>query len=187
MYSKCDGGEGLESKANLTINGGVIEGTCYDDVIQATDTITVNGGYLYCGSTGNDGIDANNKIVINDGVVLAFTLTTPEVGIDVDNSANLQINGGIVLAVGSASNMQYGSSGTQKSCLATSASLATCSGKYLRIADTSYYVKIPTASSSSGTCSLMCSAPGCTSVSSLSVSATPPTSGTDIGFHGVYR
>lgn len=183
MYSKCDGGEGLESKANLTINGGIIEGTCYDDVIQATDTITVNGGYLYCGSTGNDGIDANSAIVINDGVVLAFTLTTPEVGIDVDNSSNLRINGGIVLSVGSASNMAYGSAGTQKSYLSTSASLSTYSGKYLKIANTSCLVKIPTASSS-GSCSLMCSAPGCTA---SAPSASTSASGTDIGFHGVFR
>ena len=184
MYSKCDGGEGMESKANLTINGGVIEGTCYDDVVQATDTITVNGGYLYCGSTGNDGIDANNKIVINDGVVLAFTLTTPEVGIDVDESSNLAINGGIVLAVGSATQMQYGSSGTQKSYLSTSASLSTYSGKYLKIAGTSCYVKVPTASSTGGSCSLMCSAPDCSS-SGPTVSSSA--SGTDIGFHGVHQ
>jgi len=183
MYSKCDGGEGMESKRNLTVNGGIIEGTCYDDVVQATDTITINGGYLYCGSTGNDGIDANNKIVINGGIVLAFTLTNPEVGIDVDNSRNLAINGGIVLAVGSASNMAYGSSGTQKSYLTTSASLSTYAGKYLKIANTSYYVKIPSASSTSGSCSIMCSAPGCTT-SSPSTTTTP--SGKDTGFHGVY-
>ena len=185
MFSKCDGGEGLESKANLTVNGGVIEGTCYDDVVQASNVLTVNGGYLYCGSTGNDGIDANGSIVINDGVVLAFTTTTPEVGIDVDSSSALLINGGVVLAVGSATDMQYGSSGTQKSYLNTSASASTYAGQYLNIAG-DYWVKVPALSSTSGSLSLMCSAPDCTG-SAPTASSTAPTTGTAIGFHGTYE
>lgn len=137
VYSKCDGGEGMESKSYLTINGGVFEGTTYDDCIQASDSITINGGYLYCGSTGNDALDSNGTLTINGGVVLAFTTTMPEVGIDVDDSANLKINGGVVLSFGSATEMAYGSNGSQKSYLNTSVSASTYAGKYVTIANTS--------------------------------------------------
>ena len=184
VYSKCDGGEGMESKSNLTINGGVFEGTTYDDCIQASESITVNGGYLYCGSTGNDAIDSNGTLTINGGVVLAFTTTTPEVGIDVDEAANLMINGGVVMSFGSATEMAYGSSGTQKSYRNTSASASTYAGKYVTIANTSTTVKVPAMSSSSGSLSIMCSAPGCTA-SAPSVSSSAPASGA-VGFHGVY-
>lgn len=137
VYSKCDGGEGMESKSYLTINGGVFEGTTYDDCIQASDSITINGGYLYCGSTWNDALDSNGTLTINGGVVLAFTTTMPEVGIDVDDSANLKINGGVVLSFGSATEMAYGSNGSQKSYLNTSVSASTYAGKYVTIANTS--------------------------------------------------
>lgn len=127
----------MESKSYLTINGGVFEGTTYDDCIQASDSITINGGYLYCGSTGNDALDSNGTLTINGGVVLAFTTTMPEVGIDVDDSANLKINGGVVLSFGSATEMAYGSNGSQKSYLNTSVSASTYAGKYVTIANTS--------------------------------------------------
>lgn len=184
VYSKCDGGEGMESKARLTVNGGVFEGTTYDDCIQASESITVNGGYLYCGSTGNDAIDSNGSLTVNGGVVLAFTTTTPEVGIDVDDSSQLKINGGVVMSFGSATEMAYGSNGSQKSYLNTSASASTYAGKYVTIANTSTTVKVPSMSSSSGSLSIMCSAPGCTS-SAPSVSTSAPSAGA-IGFHGVY-
>ena len=185
VYSKCDGGEGMESKSTLTINGGIFEGTTYDDCIQASEAIVINGGYLYCGSTGNDALDSNGTLTIKGGVVLAFTTTTPEVGIDVDSSSNLKINGGIVLSFGSATEMAYGSSGSQKSYLNTSVNASTYAGKYLTIAGTSVTVKVPSMSSTSGTLSLMCSAPNCTA-SAPSTSTSAPSSGA-IGFHGVYN
>ena len=184
VYSKCDGGEGMESKTYLTFNGGVFEGTTYDDCIQASDAITINGGYLYCGSTGNDALDSNGTLTINGGVVLAFTTTTPEVGIDVDAASNLKINGGVVMSLGSATEMAYGSSGSQSSYLKTSVSASTYAGKYVKIAGSTATVRIPSMSSTGGTISIMCSAPSCTS-SAPSTSSSAPTSG-DTGFHGVY-
>lgn len=184
FFSKNDGGEGIESKADMTINGGIIEGTTYDDCINAENTLTVNGGYLYCGSTGNDGIDSNGSFIINGGVVLAFTLATPEVGIDVNASSYLKINGGIVFSCGSATTMAYSGSGTQNAYLSTSTSASTYAGKYVTLNGTSTTVHVPAMSSTSGSISLLCSAPGCTA-SAPSVSSTAPTTGA-IGFHGVY-
>lgn len=96
-----DGGEGIESKATLTINRGLLECATYDDAINAATSIIVNGGYIYAWATNNDAIDSNGTIEINDGVVLASGSTQPEGGIDCDNNS-FSINGGIVLATGGA-------------------------------------------------------------------------------------
>jgi len=190
-FSQAEGGEGFESKKVLTINGGVFEATTYDDCINASESVVINGGYLYCGATNNDCIDSNgsgsDSVVINGGIVLCFTAATPEVGIDTDYSGGIQMNGGTIVSFGSATDMAYGSSGSLKSYRSTSVSASTYAGKYLKMTGGSktVYVKVPSMSSTSGSLSLVCTTDGCTS-SSPSVSAASSASGTDSGFHGVY-
>lgn len=186
LHSECDGGEGFESKGDMLISGGILEGVCCDDVINAGGDLSITGGWLYCGSTGNDAIDSNGAISISGGTVLAFTATNPETGIDLDDAGKFKLTGGIILSCGSATNMAVGpksSSTTQKYYLATSASASTYAGKYLKIAGTSTYVKVPSMESPSGSISLLVSAPGC---SASAPTATSSPSGTSAGFHGVY-
>lgn len=114
-----DSGEGLESKYTITINGGTMECSTYDDAINAASTITFNGGNIWAHASGNDGIDSNDRttgIVINDGVVIANGKSSPEEGFDCDNAA-LIINGGVVIGVG-------GSQGGGSGGLPTSATQA---------------------------------------------------------------
>ena len=180
-----DGGEGLESKALLTINGGVIDLQCYDDAINSGGNLVINGGYVYAGSSGNDAIDSNDKIYMTGGVVLAIsTAGVPEVGIDTDDSNGLVISGGHLVAVGGASdNMVVGSSGEQKTYVNTFASAATYSGKYISMAgNQTFTVKMPIMS---GTISLVCSTEGWTSAKTPSVSTVAPTSGA-LNFHDTY-
>ncbi len=190
-FSQAEGGEGFESKKTLTINGGVFEATTYDDCINASESLVINGGYLYCGATNNDCIDSNgsgsDSVVINGGIVLCFTAATPEVGIDSDNSSGLKFNGGTIVSFGSATDMAYGSSGTLKTYRSTSVSASTYAGKYLKITGGSktVYVKVPAMSSTGGSLSLVCTTDGCTS-STPSVSAVSSASGTSQNFHGVY-
>ena len=192
-FSQAEGGEGFESKKVMTINGGVFEATTYDDCINASDSLVVNGGYLYCGATNNDCIDSNgsgsDSIVINGGIVLCFTAATPECGIDTDYSGGIQMNGGTIVSFGSATDMAYGSCGSLKSYRSTSVSASTYAGKYLRMYCSStgkyVYVKVPSMSSTSGSLSLVCTMDGCTS-STPSVSAVSSASGTSQNFHGVY-
>ena len=182
-----DGGEGLESKADMTVAGGLLEFVCADDCINAASNLCVNGGWIYAASTGNDGIDSNGTIDINGGLVLAFTSTSPECGIDTDSRTGIRINGGTVVSFGSSTDMAYGSSGSQPSYLSKSVSASTYAGKYLVLSPgtATAYVKVPPMSSASGSLSLMCSNDGWTSSQTPSTTSSPPSTG-DTGFHGVY-
>ena len=105
--------EGIEAKANFTINAGTITVQTTDDAINAGGNFVMNGGALYACSSKNDAIDANgsNGITINGGVVVAIGLNTPECGFDCDNNP-FTINGGTVVGLGT-SNYSSPSSGKQ--------------------------------------------------------------------------
>lgn len=185
VTTKKDGGEGLESKNAMTINGGVLELQCYDDSINSGGDLNINGGYIYALSTGNDAIDSNGNIYMTGGVVLAFsTAGGAEVGIDTDNSSGLVISGGHLVAIGGAAgNMVVGSSGSQKTYRNTSASASTYSGKYLSMTGTdTFTVKMPV---SSGSISLVCTTEGWTRAGTPTLSNSPPAVGS-LSFHDVF-
>ncbi|MBN2704369.1 MAG: carbohydrate-binding domain-containing protein [Pontiellaceae bacterium] len=96
-----DGGEGIESKSAMVINGGTIEIESFDDCLNAVSKITVNDGMIYCFSTGNDGIDCNGPLEFNGGVVISSGTNMPEEGFDCDSNP-FTINGGILLGSGGA-------------------------------------------------------------------------------------
>jgi hypothetical protein len=112
--TKNDGGEGMESKANLVINGGTIEITAYDDCINASSNITINGGNIYCYSTGNDGIDSNGTLKITGGTIVSSGTTAPEEGLDCDQNT-FTITGGIIVGTGGATSTPTAASCTQRS------------------------------------------------------------------------
>lgn len=93
--------EGIEAKADLTINDGTIILQTTDDAINAGGNIVINGGSIYACSSLNDAIDSNGKkgITINGGVVVAIGGNGAECAFDCDN-APLTINGGFVVGLG---------------------------------------------------------------------------------------
>lgn len=97
IKSSNEGGEGLESKTTITINGGNFTFTTYDDCINAASSLTISGGNLRCVSTGNDAVDSNGSLTISGGLVLANGTGEPEEGIDVDNANQMKITGGTVI------------------------------------------------------------------------------------------
>ena len=106
ISTATDGAEGLESKANIYLNGGNITANCYDDCINAAKTIQVNGAKVYCLSTGNDAIDSNygrsGAFTITDGICIAIsTKGSPEEGLDCDNDSYISIKGGWLFTAGS--------------------------------------------------------------------------------------
>lgn len=104
--TSTDGSEGIESKSAVTINNGYIVQECYDDCINAGSTIDINGGFVYCYSSGNDAIDSNysgnssgTAISINGGVVFAMGTSSPEEGLDTDRGY-IKVSGGYLFTAG---------------------------------------------------------------------------------------
>lgn len=91
--------EGIESKTDLTINGGNIKLRCPDDAINAAVSITINGGVIDVISSGNDAIDSNGSFTINGGTIYAIGSGDPETAFDCDNFP-LIFNGGTIFGCG---------------------------------------------------------------------------------------
>ena len=100
------GGEGLESKTQINIEGGQHYFKCKDDCINSSGKILFNGGVTVCFSNGNDAVDSNagtaGAITIGNGVAFAYTTKgSPEEGFDCDNNNYIRITGtGIGLSAG---------------------------------------------------------------------------------------
>ena len=93
-------GEGIETKASLYINGGYVEANSYDDAINASNYIQINGGYVWAYARGNDGMDCNGtRIDINGGTVI---VRGTEVAMDDngDHGGRLYITGGTIVLIG---------------------------------------------------------------------------------------
>ena len=99
LTSTQDGGEGLESKNIMTINGGTIHITTVDDCINASNHIQINGGIIRCVASGNDGIDSNGTLTIAGGIVIAAGTNSPEESFDCDQNT-FTITGGTLFGVG---------------------------------------------------------------------------------------
>lgn len=106
--------EGIEAKADLTINAGTITLKTTDDSINAGGNIVINGGAIYACSSLNDAIDANGTkgITINGGVIVAIGGNGAECAFDCDN-APFTINGGYVLGFGGSNYTAPSASGKQ--------------------------------------------------------------------------
>jgi hypothetical protein len=91
------GAEGLESKATLTVKGGNIDIEAYDDAINATKHIQIDGGNIYCTASANDGIDSNGTLTVAGGTVISLG---SEDSFDCDNT-RFAITGGMLVGVGS--------------------------------------------------------------------------------------
>ncbi|MCI2081606.1 MAG: carbohydrate-binding domain-containing protein [Bacteroidales bacterium] len=111
-----DDSEGIESKSTIVVNDGTINVTAYDDAMNASTNITVNGGRTFCYSSGNDGIDSNGSFLFTEGLTIAVGTTTPEDGFDCDQN-NFAITGGILLGFGGSTSTPTANSCSQKSVI----------------------------------------------------------------------
>ena len=95
-----EGGECIESKAILTINGGNIEAySKKDDAVNASNQLILNGGTYYVHSDANDGTDCNGTMQINGGFFISNGSRSPEEGFDCDNN-QFKITGGTAIGTG---------------------------------------------------------------------------------------
>ncbi|MDE5794191.1 MAG: carbohydrate-binding domain-containing protein [Muribaculaceae bacterium] len=111
-----DGSEGLESKSDLTVNGGNIFVYAYDDAINAAKSITINGGHVYAYAINNDGIDSNGTMTFNGGVTISNGSSAPEEAFDCDRSNDFKVNGGTLIGIAGAA-ISPASSSDQKTLI----------------------------------------------------------------------
>jgi hypothetical protein len=111
-----EGSEGIEGKANIIINNGVVSVTSYDDGINAGTKLTINGGQVYSYATNNDAIDSNGSFLFTGGLTIALGTTTPECGFDCDQNT-FAITGGTLIGFGGDSSTPTANSCTQHSVL----------------------------------------------------------------------
>lgn len=100
---RCEGfgGEGIESKAELTVSGGQIKVRAYDDGTNSANDSYFKGGELDIMSIGNgDGIDSNGNIYVSGGRLMVFGARQPEQGFDAGDGGQIYFTGGEILAVG---------------------------------------------------------------------------------------
>lgn len=110
-----NGGEGIESKAVMTINDGTIVVNAYDDCLNSSSHMYIKGGDLTVVSSGNDGLDSNGNMYISGGVIRAFGTSSPECGIDAneEDGYSVYFTGGTLLAVGGGNSVPSSSESTQ--------------------------------------------------------------------------
>ena len=87
-----EGAEGIESKAIMRITGGYIEATTYDDALNSSSYLYIEGGYVYAVGTNNDAIDANNNLYLNGGYIYA---AGGEEAFDAKEGCKLYVNNGV--------------------------------------------------------------------------------------------
>ncbi|MBI5590342.1 MAG: carbohydrate-binding domain-containing protein [Deltaproteobacteria bacterium] len=90
--------EGIEGKSYLTINSAYMVINTTDDALNAGNSITINGGYIYAASSTNDSIDSNGTLTITGGVIVAIGAEIPEGAFDCDRNT-FQITGGTFVGI----------------------------------------------------------------------------------------
>lgn len=110
-----NGGEGIESKQTLTVDSGTVKVKAYDDAINASSHIYINGGQVTAIATNNDGLDANGNIYVAGGYTMAFGSSQPECGIDANTEQGYTVyfTGGTLLAMGGGNTTPTTSASTQ--------------------------------------------------------------------------
>lgn len=130
-----NGGEGIESKAEMYVNGGVLEVYSYDDGLNSSGDMRLAGGDLTIVSAGNDAIDANGNMYISGGVIRAFGSSSPEGGIDANEEEGYTVvfTGGTLIAAGGSNSVPSTDESTQpyvsgKATLSAGAAVTLSSG-----------------------------------------------------------
>ena len=115
-------GEGIESKGTLTIGGGSVVVSAYDDAINSAGDMYITGGTVVSVGRNNDGIDANGNLYIEGGTIVAYGAGGAESCIDTNERTCLYIKGGNILGIGGRIDATLGS--TTQGIVSTSGTLS---------------------------------------------------------------
>lgn len=113
IQTKGAGGEGIESKKTLTINGGTFVIRAYDDGTNSSSHTYINGGDLTITTGARDAIDSNGDIYVNGGHMTIIGASSPEQGFDAGDRYGIYIKGGEILAAGGGNSAPSSSASTQ--------------------------------------------------------------------------
>jgi hypothetical protein len=171
--------EGIEGKSTVTINSGFITVNTADDCVNAGNSIVINGGCLYCYSTGNDAIDSNGTMTIAGGVVVAIGTSSPEGSIDCDNNT-FAITGGTLVGIGGTISRPTSASCTQNVVILGSLTSGTTMALKNSSGATVFAFTIPKAYET-----MILSSPSIASSTKYTV-YTGGTASSDATFHGLY-
>ena len=110
-----NGGEGIESKAILTIHDGHITVYSNDDGLNSSSHLYIKGGDLTIVATNNDGIDSNGDLYISGGTIRSFGASGAEGGIDANEEEHYAVyfTGGSLIAAGGRNSMPTATSSSQ--------------------------------------------------------------------------
>lgn len=100
IQTKGSGGEGIESKKTLTINGGDIVIYAYEDGTNSSSHTYINGGNLQVVSKTGDAIDSNGAIYVSGGNIKVIGAGGSEQGFDAGDNYTIYFTGGTMLAAG---------------------------------------------------------------------------------------
>ncbi|MDE7421713.1 MAG: carbohydrate-binding domain-containing protein [Muribaculaceae bacterium] len=121
IETKGNGGEGLESKKTLTINGGKITIRAYEDGTNSSSHTYINGGEIEVTTGTGDAIDSNGNIYIAGGKMTVIGASSPEQGLDAGDGYTVYITGGNILAAGGGNSAPSNSNSTQAYVMLTQA------------------------------------------------------------------
>lgn len=169
--------EGIESKGEITIEGGIVTVKAADDAINASGNMTISGGYTYAYSSTNDAVDSNGNFYMNDGVLIAFGSSGAESGIDIDERHSLSISGGHIFGIGGRVDSNLSNCSQAYGYTSRSASF---SGNYIVVGTTTsqlWAVKLPTTSYSG---ILIASSPEMSSGTTYTISTASSIGGSEV-------
>lgn len=115
VTTSTNNAEGIESKADLDINGGKVFVKAYDDGINSSKDFRVSGGDLTVISIVGDGLDSNGNLTISGGLVRTMGSGGMEMGLDAatESGCAVYITGGTVFAFGGSNTYPTKSGSTQ--------------------------------------------------------------------------
>ena len=117
-------GEGIESKGTLTVSGGVVQVSAYDDAINSAGDMYIMGGSIVAVGRSNDGIDSNSNMYITGGNTVALGAGGAESGVDTSEQSRLYITGGEVFGIGGRVDATYAATTDAQAYAQTSGSVS---------------------------------------------------------------